>query len=230
MKKTFFIILYLWAFGFHSLLWLHMYTEGTRIDLAVVTMALGLLTLWGGLLAAIQWRLMRHISIRVRSFRYPVLASFLMMVGLALIAEVVSTTMTNTAPLWGLSTDEAFITASANWWVVVSRHSVIVFLPQLWMVSWLHQHLSLRAFHWFIVYGLIGYVNEWLAFGEAASWVSVPFWMIIYGWIVYLPTTIVQSKNTRQSFRWSHSVLAFIGPLLLSMPWALFVHWLFLSG
>lgn len=230
MKKPFFILLYLWAFGFHTLLWIHMAREGSRTDLALVTMALGLLTLWGGLIAAIQWRLMHRAKTSKRSFRFPVLVSFLMMVGLALIAEVVSTAMTNTASLWGLSTDEAFITASANWWVVVSRHSVIVFLPQLWMIAWLHQRLSLRAFHWFIVYGLIGYVNEWLAFGEAASWVSVPFWMIIYGWIVYLPTTIVQSKNAGQSFKWSHSVLAFIGPLLLSMPWALFIVWLFHSG
>lgn len=223
MKKTFFISIYLWAFGFSVLLWVHMRLEGTRTDLAVATMSLGLLTIWGGLFAFLQWRTMVRIGSSGRHMRVPVLLSFVMMVGLALLAEAVSVSMTNTAPLWELDTDEAFITASADWWVVVSRHSVIVFLPQLLLIAWLHRRLSLNPFHWFIVYGMIGYANEWLAFKQAASWFSLPYWLIVYGWVVYLPTTLADSQRTNREYRFHHMILAFLTIFTVSIPWAMFI-------
>lgn len=59
---------------------------------------------------------------------------FSAMVVMALFAEVVSTSMTNTAPLWGFSPQEVYITASPNYFDVVFRHSVIVFLPQFFFL------------------------------------------------------------------------------------------------
>ncbi len=221
--RLFWMFLYGWAFGYHGLLWIHILNEGSKVDLAVVTMALGLLFIWGVVIALIQRRLIhlispKHLS-KVKFFVLLILA----MIGLALMAEVVSTIMTNTAYFWSLSPNEAYITASPNYIEVVTRHSVIVFIPQFLGVSLLHYRYQFKAFTWFILYGLVGYFNEWLAFGSAAAWVSIPFWMIIYGWIVYLPTHVITPMHERIQPKSYHYLLALVLPLLLSMPWALFV-------
>ncbi|TVP93786.1 MAG: hypothetical protein EA374_08520 [Acholeplasmatales bacterium] len=226
-KQLFWIILYGWALTYHGLLWVHIYHEGSRTSLAIVTMALGLLVIWGVLLGLVQKKFMQSRSLVVVSSPRFVIYMMLLMTGLACMAEVVSVTMTNTAYLWSLSPYEAYITASPNYIEVVTRHSVIVFLPQFLAITLLHHRYQYKGFAWFVMYGLIGYVNEWLAFGEAASWVSIPFWMIIYGWIVYLPTHWLRPDKARIKVRIYHYGAALFVPLAFSIPWALFlVAWL----
>ena len=53
---------------------------------------------------------------------------------MALIEEVITTTMTNCAPLLGTTPEEAHITASTNYFVVVCFHSVVVFVPMF--IAW----------------------------------------------------------------------------------------------
>ena len=57
-----------------------------------------------------------------------------------LLEEVITTTMTNMAPVFGTTPEEAHITASTNYFVVVCFHSVVVFVPMFiaWalMLSW----------------------------------------------------------------------------------------------
>ena len=43
--------------------------------------------------------------------------------------EVVTTTMTNCAPLFGMKLGEVYITASSNYLDVILRDSVVVFVP-----------------------------------------------------------------------------------------------------
>ena len=44
---------------------------------------------------------------------------------LAMLEEVVTTSMTNCAPLFGVKIGEAYITASSNYFDVILRHSVV---------------------------------------------------------------------------------------------------------
>ena len=55
---------------------------------------------------------------------------------MALIEEVITTTMTNCAPLCGTTPAEAHITASTNYFVVVCFHSVVVFIPMFTRWLW----------------------------------------------------------------------------------------------
>lgn len=226
-KRIFWIILYGWAILYHGLLWIHVFNNGTTIDLAIATMALGLLVIWGGMFGVIQSIIIKKVNpIKLTNLKFFLLMIF-SMTGLALSAEVVSTSMTNTAYLWGLSPYDAYITASPNYIEVVTRHSVIVFIPQFLGVALLHHRYQFKAFAWFIIYGFIGYLNEWLAFGAAASWVSIPFWMIVYGWIIHLPTHSFIPEKERIQVKFYHYLFAVALPLALSIPWALFIiEWL----
>ena len=56
---------------------------------------------------------------------------------MALLEEAVTTTMTNCAPLLGVSLGQAYITASSNYFDVILGHSVIVFVPQFAAWAWL---------------------------------------------------------------------------------------------
>ena len=216
-------VLYIWAFAFHGLLWVHMFQHGEKKDLAIVTMALGLLLIWGVALACIQIKISINIKpIKQSSIRY-FLSIIGMMIFLALLAEVISSLMTQTAHLWQLSPNVAYITATPNYIELVTKHSVIVFIPQFIAIAYIHYKVKFSANQWFYIYGLIGYLNEWIAFGSAASWVSIPYWIIIYGWIVYLPTYLFHPKVERKTPRVYHFVLACMIPLALSIPWALLI-------
>ena len=221
--RIFWIALYGWAFTYHGLLWIHVYLNLSNVDLAIVSMALGLLFIWGTLFAIFQKYIMNKFEPKKVTFTKFFLVIMLGFIGLALTAEIVSTLMTNTAYLWSLSPYDAYITASPNYIEVVTKHSVIVFIPQFIAIAILHYRYQFKAFQWFIIYGLIGYINEWLAFGASASMVSIPFWMIIYGWIVYLPTYIILPSKERLPFKTYHYIMAIIFPLVLSIPWALLI-------
>lgn len=227
MKKLIIVILYGWALIFHALLWIHIFNEGSRIELAIVTMGFGLLVIWGVFLAFVQKALIKAIKPkRFKVIKY-IVFMMLWITTMALIAEMVSTLMTQTAYLWNLSPREAFITASPNYIEVVTRHSVIVFLPQFMMITLLNYRYQFKPFHWFLMYGFVGYINEWLAFGTAALWVSIPYWIIIYGWMVYLPTHGIIPENNRLTVRFYHYFLAIILIVLVSIPWTLFIlEWL----
>ena len=222
MKRWFFRGLYVFAFGFHSLLWLNFWLEGPREALALVTMSFGLLVIWGGLGGWLQLKLHARLSSQPYQSAWKNFAMlFVALVGMALLAEVVSTTMTNTAVLWGFSPREVYITASPNYLEVVLKHSVIVFLPQFIVLAWLHQRYAFQPWHWFIIYGLVGYLNEWLAFGEAASLVSLPFWMIIYGNIAYTPTSRFLPQTLRKPLRLHILLGAVFLTFLVAIPWAM---------
>ncbi len=53
---------------------------------------------------------------------------------LALTEEAITTTMTNLAPLFGVKVGEAYITASTNYLDVVALHSVVMFVPFLFIL------------------------------------------------------------------------------------------------
>ncbi|MFU8786339.1 MAG: hypothetical protein ACNA7U_03750 [Candidatus Izemoplasmataceae bacterium] len=225
--KTFWITLYLLAFSIHGLLFIHVFSEGSRIDQAIITMSMGLLVIWGVVIAYIQVKLLKKLNEYTLTPRKYILYFFLLCVLLALLAEIISTSMTNTAYLWGLSPHEAFITASPNYFIVVTQYSVIVFLPQFLVIALLNLRYDFKALHWFIIYGLIGYLGELLAFGSAASYLSIPFWMIIYGWIVYLPNKLLKPNNERVIVNPKQLVLGLVTPLIVSVPWVLFLLYVF---
>jgi hypothetical protein len=99
-------------------------------DRAIILMADGLILFWiiigGSLTPMLRERLVPWLSAIPISWR---VRFVLFCTAMALIEEVITTTMTNLAPLLGTTPEEAHITASTNYFKVVCFHSVVVFVP-----------------------------------------------------------------------------------------------------
>ena len=140
-------------------------------------------------------------------------------IALAMLEEVVTTSLTNAAPLLGSDTGQAMITASTNYAEVVFLNSVWpVFVP--WILAWtfLLSRYDFPPNHVFILFGLLGSVAE-TSFGLGA--VIAGFWFFVYGLMVYLPAYSLPPRKT-VPLRWWHYPLTILLPFLFMFPWALF--------
>ena len=102
---------------------------------AIILMADGMILLWiivgGSLTPMLRRRLVPRIAAIPIDWR---VRFVLFCTAMALIEEVITTTMTNLAPFFGTTPEEAHITASTNYFVVVCFHSVVVFIPMF--IAW----------------------------------------------------------------------------------------------
>lgn len=119
----------------------------------------------------------------------------------------------------GFSPDNVYITASPNFITLITKHSVIAFLPQflLWGILLTRYDFSPR---WvFLLYGITGFLNELLTFGIGSNAVSIGYWIIIYGLILYLPAYIIPRKdNLKKPVFYQYSIMIIL-PILVTVPW-----------
>ncbi len=128
-------------------------------------------------------------------------ATFVMFsVGLALLEEGVTTTLTNLAPVFGNS--RAFITASRNYLEVVVWHSVIVIAPMFFVWARLLARYRFSPSAVFLLFGLNGVLAELLLGGPAL--VMAPIWIFIYGLMIFLPAYSFPSGTEARAPRWYH--------------------------
>ena len=146
-------------------------------------------------------------------------------IALAMLEEVVTTALTNAAPLLGSEKGKATITASTNYFEVVFLHSVWpVFVP--WILAWafLLSRYDFHPNHVFLLFGLLGSVAE-THFGIES--IIAGFWFFVYGLMVYLAAYSLPERKT-VPLRWWHYPLTLILPFLFMIPWgliyALIVH------
>ncbi|MDX9755554.1 MAG: hypothetical protein RBU29_16440, partial [bacterium] len=196
-------------------------------DRATLLMADGLLLLWvllGG------WLNVRYReSVRVGFARVPLrwqTKLVLFGIALALLEEAITTSMTNLAPVFGVKMGEAFITASANYIDVVCFHSVIVFIP--WFIAWavLLSYYDFPASHVLLLFGITGLLAETLSFG-LQNLGNAGFWILVYGWMIYLPAYCIPANRGAKHPRWWMYPLAVLLPFvalgitfLLAIPFA----------
>jgi hypothetical protein len=117
---------------------------------------------------------------------------------LALLEEVVTTTLTNLAPAFGSS--QAFITASRNYLEVVIWHSVIVIAPMFVVWAWLLDRYIFRASAVFLLFGINGVLAELLIGGPAI--LMAPFWIFVYGLMIFLPAYSFTRTTEARAPRW----------------------------
>ncbi|MGD8604966.1 MAG: hypothetical protein PVF49_10395 [Anaerolineales bacterium] len=147
-------------------------------------------------------------------------------IALAMLEEVVTTGLTNAAPLFGSERGAAMITASTNYFEVVLLNSVWpVFVP--WILAWtfLLSRYDFPPNHVFLLFGLLGTLAE-TTFGPAA--LISGFWFFVYGLMVYLPAYALPTRNTIPP-RWYHYLLAMALPFLFMIPWGL-LYGLIING
>jgi hypothetical protein len=141
---------------------------------------------------------------------------------LALTEELVTTSMTNAAPIFGVPVGAAYITASANYFDVVLFHSVIVFVPMFVGWTFLLSRYRFNPDSVLLLFGLTGVVVETM-YGGAQAILEFGLWVFVYGLMVYLPAYAFQdSWGAGQPRRW-HYGAAVVLPIVFAIPVALVV-------
>ena len=174
---------------------------------AVLGMGWGLIFLWIGVGGTLMYRFrepLREAVLKIRlgwQWKFILFATFL-----ALVEEVVTTAMTNLAPLFGVKVGEAYITASTNYLDVVALHSVVMFVPLF--VGWalILSRYAFSPFSVFLLFGLTGTVME-TNFGLKNP-LEFGLWIFVYGLMVFLPAYCVPSERNTRPLRWWHYPLA----------------------
>jgi hypothetical protein len=190
--------------------------SGSVRDRAIFLMADGLILLWiilGGLLTPVlrtrfvPWLAAIPLNWRVRFV--------LLCTAMALIEEVITTSMTNLAPLLGTTPEEAHITASTNYFKVVLFHSVVVFVPMFIAWAWMLARWDFSPLKVLLLFGITGSLAE--ASINPTSLIG-GFWIFVYGLMVYLPACTVPRDRGAWLPRWWHHLLAIFLPLLAAIP------------
>ena len=190
--------------------------SGKVKDRAIFLMADGMILLWvivgGSMTPFLQRRLVpRLIALPIDwRLRFVILSTIM-----ALIEEVITTSMTNLAPVFGTTPEEAQITASTNYFTVVCFHSVVVIAPMFVAWAWMLSRWNFSPLKVLLLFGLTGSLAE-----ASLNWTSLigGFWVFVYGLMVYLPACTVPVDRGARPLRWWHYPMAVFLPFLAVVP------------
>ena len=183
---------------------------------AIFMMADGLILLWiiigGSLTPILQKRLVPRLAAIPIDWR---LRFVILSTIMALIEEVITTSMTNLAPVFGTTPEEAHITASTNYFTVVCFHSVVVIAPMFVAWAWMLSRWNFSPLKVLLLFGLTGSLAE-----ASLNWTSLfgGFWVFVYGLMVYLPACTVPVDRGARPLRWWHYPMAVFLPFLAVIP------------
>jgi hypothetical protein len=185
-------------------------------DRAIFLMADGMILLWiivgGSLTPMLRRRLVPRIAAIPIDWR---LRFVLFCTVMALIEEVITTTMTNLAPFFGTTPEEAHITASTNYFKVVCFHSVAVFVPMFIAWSLMLRRWNFSPLKVLLLFGITGSIAE---AGINPTSLIAGFWVFVYGLMVYLPACTVPQDRGARPVRWWHYPLAVVLPIVAAIP------------
>ena len=225
LQSAFVVALALWVVARTSLVTIASWHN--RIMRAELGMASGLILLWivlgGGLMYLFRDRIKAFLKPMSANWR---ISFFLLATLLAMCEEVVTTLMTNCAPLFGVKLGEAYITASANYFDVIACHSVVVFLPAFAAWTWLFSRYDYSPFEAFVSFGVYGFLGEAIYGGFHLA--DVGFWILVYGLMIYLPAYVFADHRGPRRVSWLQYVLGAVGPFVCTIPWVVLLRLTFL--
>jgi hypothetical protein len=213
-KRWFLTGLALWLVLMTSLVTVAVWPQ--PVHRAVLIMGWGLIILWIAGCGSLMYGF--RDSIRAAGLKIPLdwrIKFFLGATLLAMIEEVITTSMTNLAPLLGVEVGKAYITASTNYLDVICFHSVVMFIPLFVGWTWILSRYRFSPFAVFLLFGLTGTMAE-ATFGPQHL-MEFALWIYVYGLMVYLPAYCVPSDRTAREVRWWHYPLAVIVPFLFEV-------------
>jgi hypothetical protein len=185
-------------------------------DRAIFLMADGMILLWIVLGGSLTPLLRRRLVPRLATIpigwrlRFVILSTIM-----ALIEEVITTSMTNLAPVFGTTPEEAHITASTNYFTVVCFHSVVVIAPMFIAWAWMLSRWNFSPIKVLLLFGITGSLAE--ASINPTSLIG-GFWVFVYGLMVYLPAcTVPVDRGARPPRRWHYPMAVFL-PFLAVIP------------
>lgn len=196
---------------------------GKPVMRALLSMVAGVSILWINMGGALMYVCRDRIRTRVRTLRLDWRIVFVLFCTLlALLEEVVTTTMTNCAPFFGVPIGKAYITASTNYVDVVCLHSVVVFLPMFTAWAWMLNRWRFRPASVLLLFGITGTLAE-LSFGGPAALQMLGFWIFVYGLMVYLPAYCVPEDRPAKRPGPLQYLAAPVIPILCAIPLAIVV-------
>lgn len=182
---------------------------------AIIYMGLSLIAIWcvlGGLIMHqnrarfVRWACSLQIGWKVRFV--------LLSIGMALIEEAVTTSLTNLAPFYGAASEAARITVSTNFFRVISN-SVLAFIPWFICWAWLLGRYDFKPLEVMLLFGLTGLFAETTldSLVNLEDLAGVGMWVYVYGLMVYLPALTIPEDRGARPVRWYHLPLAIVLPL-----------------
>ena len=185
---------------------------------AVIFMGTGLVLLWIVLGGTLMWTTRGRVRDFALGMRLPWPLTFVLFCTLlALTEEAVTVSMTNLAPLFGVPVGAAYITASANYLDVVALHSVVIFVPMFIGWAWMLSRWDFRPAEVFLLFGLTGFLAE-ASFAGTLNLAQAPFWIFVYGLMVWLPAASLPSRKDVKRPGWWAFPLAVLLPFVCAMP------------
>jgi len=185
-------------------------------DRAIFLMADGMIFLWiivgGSLTPTLRRRLVPRLAAIPIGWR---LRFVVLCTVMALIEEVITTSMTNLAPIFGSTPEEAHITASTNYFTVVLFHSVVMFVPMFIAWAWMLSRWDFSPIKVLLLFGITGSLAEMSI--NPTSLIG-GFWVFVYGLMVYLPACTVPRDRGAKPLRWWHYPLAVVLPFVAVIP------------
>ncbi len=198
---------------------LYMDNRDNPVGRTVISMAWGLIILWVFLGGYLMYRFRERVRARVLALPGGWKVKFVLFATLlALLEEVVTVTMTNLAPAFGVAVGEAYITASGDWLDVILFHSVIVFIPLFIATASLLGRYRFSPFFIFVLFGFVGTVAEALFSGNLGHIVMFYQWLFVYGLMVYLPAYSIPAERGAKDPRFWHYLLAVPYVFLHALP------------
>jgi hypothetical protein len=197
------------------------FTWSNRVAHAVIGMGIGLIVLWVFAGGTLMFALREPLRRLVQRLPLPWQVTFVAFATLlAMLEEAITTGMTNLAPLFGVRPGEAYITASANYFDVILRHSVVVFVPMF--VAWaiMLRWWTFSPFWVFLLFGLTGLLAEAGTFGPQ-NLAQFAMWIFVYGLMVFLPAYCIPPERGARPARWWHAAVAVVLPFAFAIPVAL---------
>jgi hypothetical protein len=190
---------------------------------AVILMATGLMGLWVLLGGTLMWMFRDPIRDFVMRIKFPWAFKFILFCTLlALTEEAVAVLMTNLAPVFGVPVGSAYITASANYLDVVTLHSVVVFIPMFIAWAYILSRWNFSPARVFLLFGLTGFFSE-AVFSGSFDLTRAPFWIFIYGMMIWLPAYSLAVRENAKHPRWGMYPVAIFIPYILAIPVALII-------
>jgi hypothetical protein len=194
-----------------------------REDRAIIGMTWGLITIWIITAGSLMHRHRQRLAVLVNRLPGSPGVQFVTAATLlAMVEEMVTTGMSNLAPLFGVERGSVMITASTNYFDVILRNSVVVFVPMFVVWAWLLNRYEIRPALALLLFGLTGTLAEVFSSGPQHL-LGIGIWTYVYGLMIYVPSVAFRRTSPRPRRLTFFAPVAVVLPLLAAAPVALLV-------
>lgn len=217
--------LYYWAFAYLGVFTFIGFSQPLPDPRAAIVMQWGSFIIWvvimGFFLAP---SIASFVSGLVKSFGFGQKSIFIVgATALALIEEAVAIFLNNNVSTSLSTSSGTILTATRNYFELVTQKSVVVFIPMFIVWAYLLKNKHYSAEEAFLYFGLTGILAEFWFMPGPLIFIAGGFWMLVYGAMVYAPAVLLVGKKEKFDFSFRRAIFAIFLSFLAATPVAFFV-------